>query len=298
MTDLYTKPTDTHQYLHRQSCHPPHCKRSIAFSQALRLRRICARPDDYERRIGELKTYLVNRGYNEEAIQHQIDKASELSREDLLRKERKNKEQVTPLVVGFHPNLPNLTRILHDHQCVINTSPRLSGAIPKPPLVAYRRPPNLRNLLVRATYGQLKETYRGNSRCNQPRCKTCAHMKLGTTFCSKTTGEEFRVKATADCRTSNVIYLIECKKCSVQYVGETENALRVRLTGHRSDIKHHRTEKPVARHFNLSDHSIDDLSIMVIEKIHREDVEYRRRKESHWITTIRSMRPDGLNQTA
>ena len=41
ITDLYTKPTDTHQYLHRHSCHPGHCKAAIPYSQALRLRRIC-----------------------------------------------------------------------------------------------------------------------------------------------------------------------------------------------------------------------------------------------------------------
>ncbi|PIK37867.1 hypothetical protein BSL78_25290 [Apostichopus japonicus] len=33
-TDLYTKPTDTHQYLHSSSCHPRHCKSGIAYSQA------------------------------------------------------------------------------------------------------------------------------------------------------------------------------------------------------------------------------------------------------------------------
>ena len=32
-TDLYTKPTDTHQYLHMNSCHPNHVKKAIAFSQ-------------------------------------------------------------------------------------------------------------------------------------------------------------------------------------------------------------------------------------------------------------------------
>ena len=35
-TDLYTKPTDKHQYLDPDSCHPSHCKTSIPFSQALR----------------------------------------------------------------------------------------------------------------------------------------------------------------------------------------------------------------------------------------------------------------------
>ena len=37
-TNLYVKPTDTHQYLHRDSCHPGHCKHSIPYSQALRIR--------------------------------------------------------------------------------------------------------------------------------------------------------------------------------------------------------------------------------------------------------------------
>ena len=84
-------------------------------------------------------------------------------------------------------------------------------------------------------------------------------------------------------------------KCAAQYVGETENALRVRLTGHRSDIHHRRTDRPVARHFCQSDHSIHDLTIMAVEKIHRNDVNFRRRKESHWISILHTLIPDGLN---
>ena len=34
-TDLYTKPTDTHQYLSPESCHPKHCTTSIPYSQSL-----------------------------------------------------------------------------------------------------------------------------------------------------------------------------------------------------------------------------------------------------------------------
>lgn len=40
-TDVYQKPTDTHPYLQWTSADPPHLKRSIPYSQALRLRRIC-----------------------------------------------------------------------------------------------------------------------------------------------------------------------------------------------------------------------------------------------------------------
>ena len=40
---------------------------------------------------------------------------------------------------------------------------------------------------------------------------------------------------------------------------------------------------------------MEGLKLMVIEKIQREDSEYRKRKESRWIEIIRSWTPDGLN---
>ena len=40
--DLYVKETDSHQYLHPLSFQPYHCVKSIPYSQALRLNRICS----------------------------------------------------------------------------------------------------------------------------------------------------------------------------------------------------------------------------------------------------------------
>ncbi len=48
-TDLYTNPTDTHQCLSPDSCHPRHCSTSIPYSQSLRTRRICS-SEDFTRR--------------------------------------------------------------------------------------------------------------------------------------------------------------------------------------------------------------------------------------------------------
>ena len=39
-TSLFTKPTDTHQYLHATSCHRSIYKRSIHYGQAVRIKRI------------------------------------------------------------------------------------------------------------------------------------------------------------------------------------------------------------------------------------------------------------------
>ena len=42
ITDLYVKQTDSHQYLDPSSCHSYHCTKSIPYSQALSINRICS----------------------------------------------------------------------------------------------------------------------------------------------------------------------------------------------------------------------------------------------------------------
>ena len=85
-TDLYTKPTDKHQYLLVSSCHPQHTKRAIPFSLALRLRRICSNPDNYKLRTNELIDYLANRGYDKTFLKIQIQQASDILQNDALTK--------------------------------------------------------------------------------------------------------------------------------------------------------------------------------------------------------------------
>ena len=86
------------------------------------------------------------------------------------------------------------------------------------------------------------------------------HTKTGITFKSAVTGENFRAKVTANCKTSNLIYLMECRKCNKQYVRETE-----------TDYYHKLSDKPEGEHFNTISHTFEDLTIMVIEQIHMAD---------------------------
>ena len=136
IADLYTKPTDTHQYLYRQSCHPHHCKTTITYSQALHLRRICSRDEDYHRRVQDLKSHLVSRRHGEMDIQRQIDKAKSISRKEALRTSGKKTTDRIPLVVGYHPDVPPLSKILRNHLPIHSPCIRKNevGSI-KPPLV-------------------------------------------------------------------------------------------------------------------------------------------------------------------
>ena len=54
--DLYIKSTDKHQYLHYTFSHPEHTKKSVFYSQALRLSRICSEEKAFEKQIYEMKS--------------------------------------------------------------------------------------------------------------------------------------------------------------------------------------------------------------------------------------------------
>ena len=136
-------------------------------------------------------------------------------------------------------------------------------------------------------------------RCTERHCRVVARECVLPGHKSKTERwtSHYRplLQTTATCKMKNLVYLIECRRCKKQYVGETENALHIRLNGHRSDIRHNRAEKPVGAHFNLPEHSIEDLTILVVEKIQFDDTDLRRHRESYWIHKIHSLAPGGLN---
>ena len=74
-TDLHTEPTDKHQYLLKTSCHPVHTKRTIPFSLALRLRRICSTDDFFNKLCDKLINFLELRGYSRHFFKKEINQA-------------------------------------------------------------------------------------------------------------------------------------------------------------------------------------------------------------------------------
>ena len=50
-TDIYVKPTDSHEFLLSSSCHPFYYTKGISYSQALRLNRICLNNEFFDKRL-------------------------------------------------------------------------------------------------------------------------------------------------------------------------------------------------------------------------------------------------------
>ena len=77
-TGLYSNPVDSHQYLHYNSCHGEHRKRSIIYSQNLRLRRICSGKKYLKSHVNDLKGWFLRRCYPQRIVEEQVDSAFKL----------------------------------------------------------------------------------------------------------------------------------------------------------------------------------------------------------------------------
>ena len=113
ITDLFVKPTDTHQYLHASSCHVYHSKRAIPYSQTLRLNRICSDGVFFDKRCNELEKWLGKRGYSDKMVRQQILRARKFGRNELLNKERNSpSENKLVLNITYHPAYSRVKEVL------------------------------------------------------------------------------------------------------------------------------------------------------------------------------------------
>jgi Reverse transcriptase (RNA-dependent DNA polymerase)/GIY-YIG catalytic domain len=131
------------------------------------------------------------------------------------------------------------------------------------------------------------------SKCLIPRCLCCYVITEDhCSFTSTSTKISYDIKGLYDCNTTNIIYLITCTKCKLQYVGQTARKLKDRLNNHRSDIKLCKNTA-IAIHFNNIGHRYSHLRITPIELV--TDTKYREIREKYWIKTLNTKYPLGIN---
>ena len=100
----------------------------------------------------------------------------------------------------------------------------------------------------------------------------------------------------------NIIYLITCRSCGIQYVGPKKKLL-TRFQPHYFDISHN-NDTTVAQHFNKCPKNntakCKGMEISILNFIHaapnsRAGQEFRDMEEKRWIHRLSSVVPRGLN---
>jgi len=246
---VYFKPTDTHQLLHKESFHPKHTTKGILKSQLIRFKRLSSTYDDYFSTAKLLFHSLTDRGYTFTEL-WKLFKEIWFQYTDNNRENDKN-VNLLPIVIPYNSVGSSLGR-KYKNIINIDTELKLYKSV-----IVYCNHKNLRSLLVSSkltninsnTTGQTKNNQaaiinrtrtlgeEGFSLCNEQRCITCKlHATTTNTFRSSRYNTTFNLTQNLNCKSTNIIYLITCKQCNIQYVGETSRSLAARFTDHRSNI--------------------------------------------------------------
>ena len=266
-TTLYCKPTDTHNYLLYSSEHPRHLLNGIPHSQLLRVWRICSDPSEFKRNTMMLCSYFIRRGYSKHLMPSAYERSLSLNRDDLLNKEllkstsleteprstnTTNTKGTFYCITTHNPKNPPIREIVTKNWEVLQKTKTTREIYESKIIFELRRNKNLSDQLVRASTRTetQHESYVSTHPCNCPTlCRYCPKLNHKGTIESKTTGHKFTSMTNINCQSSNVIYLITCTTCGIQYVRQTKNRLLTRFQGHYYDIKNH-NDTTVSRHFN------------------------------------------------
>ena len=184
ITDVYIKPTDTHQYLQASSCHVFHSKKSIPFSQALRFNRICSENTFFDKRCNELEVWLKSRGYSDKMVRSQILKARKYRRSDLLNKEKREVNQNNKLFLNitYHPSFSRLKHTLNDIHILLTPDKEHKKVFENVPIVGFRKGKSIKDFLVIAKVPPPQKSKGRCTSCAGKRCQICNVIKATDNF--------------------------------------------------------------------------------------------------------------------
>ena len=117
---------------------------------ALRIIRICSKVEDRDLRLSELKQLLLDRDYKVKVIDAAIEKAKNIPRKEALKRVTRTTTDRPVFPVTHHPALPSIPKIINKHYRTMTQNPHMQETFPKPPMVAYKRPKNIRDFIIKA----------------------------------------------------------------------------------------------------------------------------------------------------
>ena len=279
-TSVHIKPTNHEQYLHYNSCHPSHTKRSIPFSLSVRGHRICNNAPSLQSFIDNLYHSLNKRGYPDKLLKNKILSPTT----QYIPHPKKSLQNNLNLITTFFPGSHKIRHILRDLYPILKNNTTTSSLLPHCPSVTFKRPANLKDIF-KSTKPSLPPPTSSPSLplpCNHPRCKCCPLLDHSMS------PPKLYSTVKPICKIKNVIYRLSCNFCPAFYIGECSTALSLRINNHR-----HSTTSPTFSNYPIPTHTISHsqsfdncfkISIIDILPESTSIIELRTREMAHiWL---------------
>ena len=130
------------------------------------------------------------------------------------------------------------------HWHLLHINPNLAEIFQNPPILAFRRNKNLRDIigtkLIKNGKVKWKFTNKIQGKCTpclaSNRTLCCKQIVHTATFRSNQTNTIFQIYDNLNYKCEHIIYSLECTKCKIQYVGKVETEFNIRLNNHQKDV--------------------------------------------------------------
>ena len=225
--EIYSEPTDLHQYLNPKSSHPPNVAKNIPYSMAIRVRRNCSDRIDgdtpFKKNIIHYKALLLNSGYEVRDIDRSFIKVAKMKRNTTLRPKgvlcNKQAKKLN-FVTTFDPSFSDIAKAIRKFSNILSDDDECKNVFLEGSFrVVHRRGhKNLQELLAPSRINDIGQQAKAKRVQQEGRCIKCGKygsnprgrkrdislincsvLKEGTHFRSNNTRETFRIRQVIDC---------------------------------------------------------------------------------------------------
>ena len=147
---------------------------------------------------------------------------------------KQSKSKGVTFVVTYHPLLKSFQSLINKHLNILYFHKNAKEVFIPRPMVTLRSSRKLSSYLVRAKLHPL-ERVTGSCKCHGIRCVMCLNFNKTSTFTSSVTHEIYKINHKFDSNSKCFIYLLTCKQCSEQYVGQTTDDFRFRWDNYKDN---------------------------------------------------------------
>ena len=208
----------------------PALKKSIPYSQALQVRRVCSTFKRLPQSPNKLIEQFVNKVYKKDVIIQQIQKVDQLDRKQLPHQQKRHDKQCIPLSITYSWALPNLKDILTKHWHILQANQSCKKTFSTFPIIAFRKGTSLKQTVGSNTIHNNEKLIKTKNNhhtgtcvpCNSTRCLCCQQLISTTATKVIKPKTPFKIYHRLNYKSSFIIYLLECYICNIQYVGKSK----------------------------------------------------------------------------
>jgi len=269
---LYTKPTNTFQYLYYSSNHPLHIFHNIPKSLFIRNNRICDQHHNYLYYSRRLIKNLTKRGYEIISLIKLCLSIGNVDRKSLIPYKNKtlNLSKYTTdtfkFIINYDINYISLKKDFTN--ITMDLRKKFLWLKDFKFNLLYSTSDNLNTIFNNENFSLNKKILCKTTKCSLTDCVTCKfiyeknYLRINNFF--------LPILNNCNCDSTNLVYIILCIKCNVFYIGQTSRKFSTRFREHIKNIctvkKQINTNSELCLHFNKTKHDLyTDLRFFIFK---------------------------------